>query len=173
MCTLVVSIRPDFRRVASTASIFRLFLHLGGEKKIRRCSILDAFNASFGKERRESLELIVPPPIFRENRSHFTDRENGVTPFSFESRLRYNTSADDGYKRQRVPPPIHPFVFHQLDTTSQWIFSCEIGQRENLSEKCILIEERDVVGRIFSGESTGIDSKFEYIYIYIGDSLKK
>lgn len=107
----------------------------------------------------------MPPLIFRENRSHFTDRENGVTPFSFESRLRYNTSADDGCKRQRVPPPIHPFVFHQLDTTSQWIFSCEIGQRENLSEKGILIEERDVVGRIFSGESTGIDSKFEYIYI--------
>lgn len=36
---------------------------------------------------------------------------------------------------------------------------------ENLSEKYILIEERDVVGRIFSGESKGIDSKFEYIYI--------
>lgn len=173
MCTLVVSIRPDFRRVASTASIFRLFLHLGGEKKIRRCSILDAFNAPFGKERRESLELIVPPPIFRENRSHFTDRENGVTPFSFESRLRYNTSADDGYKRQRVPPPIHPFVFHQLDTTSQWIFSCEIGQRLKTYPRNVFSSKKGTLLEEFFPEKVQGLIRNLNIYIYIGDSLKK
>lgn len=114
----------------------------------------------------------MPPPIFRENRSHFTDRENGVTPFSFESRLRYNTSADDGYKRQRVPPPIHPFVFHQLDTTSQWIFSCEIGQRENLSEKCILKKKGTLLKEFFPEKVQGLIRNLN-IYIYIGDSLKK
>lgn len=40
---------------------------------------------------------------------------------------------------------------------------------ENLSEKYILIEERDVVGRIFSGES--IDSK--NLNIYISEILLK
>lgn len=136
-----MSIRPDFRRVTSRRPFSGY--SFGWRKKnnaIDEDARSSTFNPPLRKERRESLELIVPRRIFRENRSHFTDRENGVTPFSFESRLRYNTSADDGYKRQRVPPPIHPFVF-QFDTTSQWIFSCEIGQRKKTFENLSVIRE--------------------------------
>lgn len=113
--------------------------------------------------------------IFRKNRSHFTDRENGVTPFSFESRLRYNTSADDGYKRQRLSTHSSSSL---IQPANGYFLAKSVNEKIRLKEKFIGYP-RNIYSRWRKGERCGwknffadrvywIDSslKFEYIFIF-------